>query len=100
MLLATQLWTDEAGFIVSAELILVATVAVLAMVVGLAEIALNVNNELEDVASAFGALNQSYSFRGVHSHIGNSTVGSRFFDQEDYCDNPCNVVPGEIVGER
>ena len=44
--LFTKLIHDEAGFIVSAELVLVATVGVLAMVVGLSEVALNVNNEL------------------------------------------------------
>jgi hypothetical protein len=44
--LFTALINDEAGFIISAELVLVSTIAVLAMVVGLSEVALNVNNEL------------------------------------------------------
>ena len=54
--LFSKLIHDEAGFIVSAELVLVATVGVLSMIVGLSEIALNVNNELEDVGSAFGSI--------------------------------------------
>ena len=34
MRILRQLWTDENGFIVSSELILIATILVLAMVVG------------------------------------------------------------------
>ncbi|HAW27080.1 MAG TPA: branched-chain amino acid aminotransferase, partial [Planctomycetaceae bacterium] len=48
-----QLINDEAGFIVSAELVLISSIAVLAMIVGLSEVANNVNQELEDVGSAF-----------------------------------------------
>ena len=51
-----RLWCDEAGFVVSAELILVATIGVLSLVVGLAEISHGINQELEDVGSAFGAM--------------------------------------------
>ena len=38
-----QLWNDEAGFVISAELVLVLTIAVLAMIVGLSEAAVAVN---------------------------------------------------------
>ncbi len=58
--LFTKLMNDEAGFIVSTELILVATIAVLALIVGLSEVAMAVNQELEDVASAVSSSNQSY----------------------------------------
>ena len=51
--LLNNLLNDEAGFIVSAELVLIATLGVLAMVVGLSEVAFNINNELQDVARAF-----------------------------------------------
>ena len=54
--LASRFWNDQHGFIVSAELMLVSTIAVLSMVVGLSEVAFNINNELEDVGSAFGAI--------------------------------------------
>ena len=40
--LIRELYDDEAGFILSAELILVSTIAVLSMVVGLSELAENV----------------------------------------------------------
>ena len=82
---------DESGFIVSAELVLVATIAVLGMVVGLSEVALNVNNELEDVGSAFGALNQTYVVKGIKGHQGYSS-GTEFRDNIDHCDKTCDVV--------
>jgi len=94
----TALINDEAGFIVSAELVLVSTIAVLAMVVGLSEVALNVNNELEDVGSAFGSLNQTYHVKGIKGCQG-STSGTEFRDNIDNCDNTCDVVGIEGRGE-
>ncbi len=96
--LFTKLIHDEAGFIVSAELVLVATVGVLAMVVGLSEVALNVNNELEDIGSAFGAMNQTYVQKGVLGHQGYSG-GTEFKDNADHCDNTCDIQPLAPNGE-
>lgn len=89
--LFTSLINDEAGFIVSSELVIVATVAVLAMIVGLSEVSMNLNSELEDVGSAFGSLNQSYHVHGAcghRAHVG----GSCFTDHTDFCDNAGDVV--------
>lgn len=102
--LAAKFANDEAGFIVSAELILVATIAVLALVVGLTEVASAINFELDDVACAFGSINQSFCFRGFSGCKGHS-VGSFFHDDRDACDcasiscdNPpmheCDSFPG------
>lgn len=85
-----QLLNDEAGFIVSAELVLVATIAVLGMIVGLSEVALNVNNELEDVGSAFASLKQTYKAECTSGHKGFKS-GSHFYDAADFCDEPCNI---------
>ena len=90
--LCTQLLNDEAGFIVSAELVLVATIAVLAMVVGLTEVAAGVNQELEDVASAFGSMNQSFSAKGFSSMCKSNTAGSSFTDNVDDCDSEQDIV--------
>ncbi len=49
--LARKLLNDEAGFLMSAELILISTVLVLGMVVGLTEVSHAINNELFDVAN-------------------------------------------------
>ena len=90
--LVLNLWKEEAGFVVSAELILISTIAVLAMVVGLSEIAYGVSQELEDTASAFGAVNQSFRYTGLAGHAG-SSAGSAFGDQVDFCD-----AAGDLVG--
>uniref|UniRef100_A0A7C2NYP8 Branched-chain amino acid aminotransferase n=1 Tax=Schlesneria paludicola TaxID=360056 RepID=A0A7C2NYP8_9PLAN len=94
-----KLYRDEAGYIVSAELVLVATIAVLALVVGLSEVAHAVNDELEDVASAFGNLSQTYQVYGTSGHKGNVN-GSSFYDTPDFCDNPCDIVSTPAVGEN
>lgn len=91
MTLLTKMWDDEAGFVISAELILVATVAVLAMVVGLSEVSIAINEELEDVASAFGAVNQSYAFNGTCGHKG-FIAGSSYKDRHDFCDGDRDIA--------
>ena len=65
---------------------LVATIAVLAMVVGLSEVAASINQELNDVANAFGAINQSYSYQGMQGCNSNTSAGSSYFDCVDQCD--------------
>lgn len=93
------LMNDEAGFIVSAELVLISSVAVLAMVVGLSEVAHGINQELEDVASAFGAINQSYDVCGQRGHIG-EVSGSANTDYEDFCDSADDIhlIPADPEG--
>ena len=88
--LFSQLKNDDAGFIVSAELILVSTIVVLGCLVGLAEVSHGVNEELEDVGSAFGSINQSYHFSLSHGAKGCMT-GSCFQDFEDECDSQWDV---------
>ena len=78
------LLNDEAGFIISAELVLVSTIAVLGMIVGLSEVSLNVNNELEDVGSAFSSIDQSYCKGSSNGHQGYAS-GSHFEDTADFC---------------
>jgi len=80
-----KLYADENGFIVSGELVLVSTIAVLGLVVGLSEVAGNLNNELEDIGSAFGSMNQSYQTQGACGHKG-SSYGSQYKDKADFCD--------------
>jgi Flp pilus assembly pilin Flp len=96
-----QLLNDESGVIISAELALVLTIAVLAMVVGLSEVAVAVNTELNDISNAIGALDQSYAFTGFRSGFGGSKAKSRaagttFVDAPDDCDTntTCEIVCG------
>ncbi len=87
----SKLASDEHGFIISAELVLVMTIAVLGMVVGLAAVRDSITHELNDLSHAFGAVNQSYSvtglkkercWGGVHAFV----AGFGFNDTSDDCD--------------
>ena len=92
------LYHDEAGFIVSAELVLIATLLVIGLIVGFSEIQHAVVAELNDVGDAIGKLNQSYLFTGFSkkSQFGGGfkafTRGSAYFDSMDECDmNECDI---------
>jgi hypothetical protein len=81
-----NLWKDDAGFVFSAELVLVATILVLGLLVGMTAVRDAVVSELSDVAGAIQDLNQSYEFYGVVGHSG-ETAGSDFVDGLDHCDD-------------
>lgn len=98
-----SLWCDESGFIISAELIMVATILVIGLIVGLSEVQHAVVGELNDVADAIGSANQSYGFSGFAKRDGwwgwgggrihAWTVGSTFIDVTDACDlNQCALA--------
>lgn len=91
------LMKDEDGFIVSAELVMIATLGVLAMAVGLSEVAFNINNELQDVGRAFGSINQSFNVQGQSNAWGGSG-GSSFSNSP----NLGNDIQGssQINGEQ
>ncbi|MBI3861799.1 MAG: branched-chain amino acid aminotransferase [Planctomycetia bacterium] len=100
--LCTRFYNDEAGFVVSAELILVSTITVLALVCGLSEVAYGINGELEDVGAAFGSLNQSFCFSGF-STCGcknNKSSGSCFTDHTDLCDGQNDIQSMAPTGEQ
>ncbi|MEZ6066963.1 MAG: hypothetical protein R3B90_14955 [Planctomycetaceae bacterium] len=93
-----KLLRDEAGFIVSAELVLIATLLVIGLIVGLSEIQHAINSELNDVADAIGKLNQSYFFSGFSKAnqykggVAAFTRGSSYADEMDECDmNSCQI---------
>lgn len=90
-----QFWNDENGFVVSTELVLIATVLVLGMIVGLTTLRDQVIAELADVAAAFSNSNQSYSFSGITGHS-SSTAGSLFNDNTDFCDVD-TMTPGTFA---
>ena len=86
MRLAAQLWTDEQGFIISVELILLATIAVIGLIAGWTAIRDAVVSEMSDVAGAVQDLNQGYAYFGVRGHSA-STAGSDYLDALDFCDS-------------
>jgi hypothetical protein len=86
--LSRRLWQDDHGFLVSSELVLIATVGVLGLLAGLTCVRDAVVCELKDVAGSIGSLNQSYCVSGFRSFKGNCgvkawTAGSSFFDCEE-----------------
>jgi len=80
-----RLWNEETGAILSAEVMLVASILVIGMVAGLASLRDSVVTELADLAQALANVNQSYSFSGVAGHH-TFTGGGQFFDTFDFCD--------------
>lgn len=76
---------DEAGFIVSSELVLIATMLVLGLLVGLNTLRNSVTSELDDIADAIGNINQDYSYSGLTGHSA-SVAGTVFDDVEDFCE--------------
>ncbi len=88
--LARQLVRDDAGFVVSAELVLVATICVLGLVVGLSELSIGINEELEDLGAAVGSANQSYTWQGARGTKG-YFVGSCFTDTKDQGDGQGDI---------
>jgi Flp pilus assembly pilin Flp len=72
-----RLWRDDSGALLSFEWILLATILVLAMVVGLKSVQQAVLNELEDLANAIGSINQTYTYSGVSGCCG--SVGGAIF---------------------
>lgn len=85
----SDLLADEAGFIISAELVLVATTVVLGLVVGLTCLRDAIVAELTDVGEAIGSLNQSFCYTGMSAHkdfqcgTKSRTAGSFFVDLND-----------------
>ena len=77
MNLFAQLWRDEAGVLLSAEAVVVGTIAVVGLTTGLTVVAKSVNEELQDVAFAIRSLDQSYSIPAIEG-CGARTAGSSF----------------------
>lgn len=69
-----KLLRDEEGFVISAELILIATILCLGMVVGLTEVSRSVSNELIDVANAHNRVNQGRRYQSLGWNQGAETI--------------------------
>ena len=97
MSLMRALWNDESGFIVSAELVLIATVVLLGLIVGLATLRDDIIGEVADIGDAFAELNQSYSYAGITGHS-SSVNGGLFTDVADFGQQPGgDQVAGNFV---
>lgn len=87
-----KLFNDEAGFIVSAELVLIITICFCGVAVGMVMVRDALVQELGDVSEAIGALNQTYNYRSIEADETTGSLehatctGSGFNDEIDDCD--------------
>ena len=84
-----QLWTDEEGFLLAAELIFIATLLVIGLVAGWTKLRNAAVEEMNDVGLAIGSIQQSFSYAGATFTGGGSFAivdGSSFVDQQDATD--------------
>jgi hypothetical protein len=79
MTMLTKLWSDDAGALIAAEYLFVATILVIGIVVGLASVRDAVNSELAELANAYMALSQGYIISG-QSGCCSATDGSQAID--------------------
>ncbi|HBN79327.1 MAG TPA: hypothetical protein DD473_26620 [Planctomycetaceae bacterium] len=108
----TNFWQDENGFIISAELVLIATILIIGLIVGLSSIQHAIVSELNDIGDGIGTSNQSYYYSGFSSYknFGNGgggnnalkayTRGAAFYDSGDDCDDDqCDIACDVPVNE-
>jgi len=86
-MIAKKLWDDEAGFVISIELILISTIVVIGLIAGLTAVRDAVVSELSDVAGAINEMNQSFTFNGAAGAT-SASAGSSYTDQTDSIDAP------------
>ena len=89
---------DEHGVILSTEIVIVGSLLVIGLITGVACLQKSVNGELQDLAGAIGALDQSYSFSSfrkaaTHGRCCAYTAGSSYSN----CENDSQKC-GDIVG--
>lgn len=95
-----KLINDENGFLISAELMLIITLAFCGAAVGWGAVRDALVNELNDLSHAIGAVSQSYQVTGIEKrkdygkpHA--SHAGFGFNDDNDECD--CRVIEYQDV---
>lgn len=74
-----QLWNDDAGYIVTTEMLLIFVILVLGLIAGLANLRMAIVNELTESGLALLNLNQGYTIAGLSGCSG-SSAGSGVTD--------------------
>lgn len=89
-----KFWNDESGFVVSVELILIATIVVIGLVSGLTMLRDSVLAELGDTANAIGSLDQSYgvSAADYDGGTGASSAAMDWTDAPDTADSASGIA--------
>lgn len=101
MSLWNELWRDDRGAILTAEMVMVGSVVVLGSVVGLSAASNAVNDELTEVASALRSFDQSFVIAG-QSNCRAWKAGSYYIQPrvEVALQELCGVTDTDIVGIR
>jgi hypothetical protein len=91
---------DEHGVILSAEIVIIGSLLVIGLITGLTCLQKSVNGELQDLAGAIGALDQTYSFSahrksGFDGQCCAYTAGSSFVNCENK-DQKCGDIVGSV----
>jgi len=74
-----QLWNDDAGYIISTEMLLIFVILVLGLIAGLSNLRMAIVNELTESAQAILAINQGFTISGLTGCSG-SSAGSAATD--------------------
>ncbi len=89
MNLVQKLWADEAGVVVSTELLLIVLILVLGLIAGMASLRDAVGQELADLGEAIGSLDGSYQFvTPVHTGESAADGSDSQGPSTVYSDNP------------
>ena len=94
MLIVRAFIADESGVVVSAELVTVATVGVLAMSAGLSRVTTAINEELCELAKAIRSLDQSYEAQGRVTCTGYSATSK--FTQQPVAESIAELCAGSL----
>jgi hypothetical protein len=102
----SRLLSDQTGFVVSAEIMVIVTLLFCATVVGYAVIRDSLVQELGDVGEMVGAVSQSYNISGIQKRKTDGfharCSGFGFNDNSDACDcqgitiGDANSVAGKV----
>ena len=78
--LFSKLFRDETGIIVTAEIVIIATVGLLSLIAGWNAVSNPMAFELGDIANSVGSLDQSFSYRGLTAGAHANCNGGGFAD--------------------
>ncbi|MBL8827239.1 MAG: hypothetical protein JNM18_09655 [Planctomycetaceae bacterium] len=98
-----RLWSDETGFILSLEIILLGIILVFGLVVGMQVLRDSLAQELGDLGMGIGSINNSFTITGiagpvpVGGGVSSGVSGSLFSDALDANDTPF-PVSGAVSG--
>jgi Flp pilus assembly pilin Flp len=87
-----RLWRDDAGAIIAAEYLFIATILVIGIIVGLANVRDAIVTELSELANAYLALSQGYTISGQQGCC-SQTDGSQAIDTPGLVPDPICVPP-------